>query len=828
MPIDLSVLTRQVLPENTVLVLGAGASIPSGAPSGSELARALEDHFSVGKGLGLSLSDLSTLVERRASRRDLVDFICSKIETLKPTGGILNIPSFCWASIFTTNYDDLVEKSFKKANIPLSVYSSNYDFWPTGENNHQSLFKFHGTLRKDESLGHKERMVITEPDFDKVEDYRTVLYRRLADLLHSKSVLIVGNSLVDPDLRRLIDDALRAKSTQGAPGKIYLFVYQQNPDIAEIYEARGVSVCFGSIDDLALSLLKLSPSAQLALSVTNDVLDVVPSLHPATTSVKTQVSNETGDLKKMFNGKPATYGDIKSGWTFERDIIAELETQFVSDEGKPFALILGAAGVGKTSISRAILSLLDSRDVPCWEHKGDFDLDDDAWLKVNSELAKRSQIGVLFIDDAHYHLRAINRLIEKLVFEKDHCLGLILASSKAHWNPRIKSAEFFPHTKSYELSKLSDVELMRLLDLLDSKTEIRSLVESSFLGYSRNQRLNRLRQRCDSDMFVCLKNIFGFQSIDQIILEEFNSLSEDLQGVYRYVGGMQAIGVRVHREIVRRITGLRANQVGRVLDDLDGIIEEYDIKPKDGVYGWRVRHPIISLLIAKYKFSTQDEIYGLFDDVISKLNPSYKLEVQSISDMCDLDTGVVRVTDQDKQNVLLRKMITLAPSARVPRHRLIHNLINMGRFDIAEAEIRIFEKALRVDAPILRYKVRHKLGLAKMMSGISDGDRASIVLDGAAIAETAVRRFPDDKNIFRAFLDSGIDYYKYTGKADLFERAMSLAVDAQSRILDPDLRSIISKYMRISDEIGVKIDTDGLQLEKAAGTLDADVLEADD
>ncbi len=363
MPIDLSVLCRQISPEQTVLIFGAGASIPSGAPSGQQLAHELETKFRIGQGLGLSLSDLSTLIERRISRRELVEFICNRIAKLQPTGGLLNIPTFGWASIFSTNYDDLVEKAFKKANVPLTVYSSNYDFRGAGEKSAQSLYKFHGTIWKDDSLGDKERMVITEPDFDKVEDYRGILYRRLAENLHSKSALIVGNSLADPDLRRLVDDALRAKATEGAPGRIYLFAYTTNLDLAEIYESRGVTVCFGGIDDLALALIKASPEEQLVLSVTSEILDSAPSLYPATVTVKTQFSNDHGNLSKMFNGRPATLGDVKAGWTFERDVIEKLETQFVVTDGKPFAIVLGAAGVGKTTACRSLLALLDSRDV---------------------------------------------------------------------------------------------------------------------------------------------------------------------------------------------------------------------------------------------------------------------------------------------------------------------------------------------------------------------------------------------------------------------------------------------------------------------------------
>ena len=47
MAIDLTILARQITPEETVLVLGAGVSIPSGAPTGNELRDELGAHFSI-------------------------------------------------------------------------------------------------------------------------------------------------------------------------------------------------------------------------------------------------------------------------------------------------------------------------------------------------------------------------------------------------------------------------------------------------------------------------------------------------------------------------------------------------------------------------------------------------------------------------------------------------------------------------------------------------------------------------------------------------------------------------------------------------------------
>jgi hypothetical protein len=245
-----------------------------------------------------------------------------------------------------------------------------------------------------------------------------------------------------------------------------------------------------------------------------------------------------------------------------------------------------------------------------------------------------------------------------------------------------------------------------------------------------------------------------------------------------------------------RTTGLEAQNVARVLDDLEGIIDEYTVSGREGIYGWSVRHPEIARLISKYKFALQDEFYDLLDRIISKLNPAYDIEAKSIEDMCDITAGIGRIASRSKQNVLLRKMISLTPHLRVPRHRLITNLITLEQFDTAETEIRVFEKELRPDGPVQRYKVLLKLGIADKSPGILPSDRAALALEASLLAENGLDRFADDKNMYRSYLEAGLAYFRHSGSTDIFDRAMARAQDAQDRILDPDLQRIISHYER--------------------------------
>ena len=56
--------------------------------------------------------------------------------------------------------------------------------------------------------------------------------------------------------------------------------------------------------------------------------------------------------------------------------------------------------------------------------------------------------------------------------------------------------------------------------------------------------------------------------------------------------------------------------------------------------------------------------------------------------------------------------MSIAPSERVPRHRLIRNLIDAGAYDKADTEIRIFEKDFGADG--IKIRCAGRLGGAEL------------------------------------------------------------------------------------------------------------------
>jgi len=101
------------------------------------------------------LSEIASLAEQKTSRKELITALRDILRNLKPTGGLLNLPLYSWRSLFTTNYDDLIEQCYGRRSIPLATYSTNFDFGNNADPSATKLFKLHGTIDKDVCDGHK-------------------------------------------------------------------------------------------------------------------------------------------------------------------------------------------------------------------------------------------------------------------------------------------------------------------------------------------------------------------------------------------------------------------------------------------------------------------------------------------------------------------------------------------------------------------------------------------------------------------------------------------------------------------------------------------------
>ncbi len=793
MPIQLDQLCDSLNIEQTVLFLGSGSSIPSGAPSVAAICEHLTSKFGIEQD-DLTLAELADIVELRRNRRDLITAIRELFSALEPTGGLLSLPQFQWKSIYTTNFDNLVEDSYSRAGIPVSVYSSNFDFGIPDVPGALRLLKLHGTINKDIVDGVNSRLVITETDYGLVEEYRDYLFDSLKADLSGANLVIVGHSLADPHIKDIIVRARSISEKMRAKGNIYIFMYTPNAGRAELYEANGMKVCFGGIDDFAATLTSRIHSRVSTRPDKNDFLGATRLLQPITLDVQHSLTLPTA-VSDMFNGWPANYADIAEGNTIQRSMVASAERVLQNPDGFGVVL-LGASGVGKTTAARQLLHNMVAKGHIAWEHKGDHKLLHKEWLGIANRLKRQEKDAMLFIDDCDAHLFEVNSLFDALAANGNRRLKIVLAAARNRWSPRMKSSALFANSKTFILEKLDKEEISNLLRIIQVNSDIRRLVDNSFIGFSAGEKRRRLVERCERDMFVCLKNIFASENFDDIVLREYAQLALEHREIYKIIAVLENSGVRVHRQLVIRLLNIDMNSIPGVLSNLEGIIREYVVDKRNGIYGWKGRHSIIMSIITEYKFAKTEDFEALYTKVIEALNPTFEIEVRTLRELCSVETGIRRLGDLVRQNALLAKMISVAPGQRVPRHRLIRNLIELEKFEQAEAEIRLFSKDFKKDGPVHRYRIILALERARKSPGLLEEDRLVILNRARELAIDGVRRFSENKSMLSAYCEVGLEEFKRTKSTKTFDDAMARMKQAEEDVGDPEISSQIVRYKR--------------------------------
>jgi hypothetical protein len=242
----LDILAREIRNHRVILFVGAGLSRPLGLPSWGELiehmARELDfdpallaapganylqvaEFYKLKKG---SIGDLRSWMDKSWNVSD---------EKLLASNVHRQIVELGFPLVYTTNYDNNIERAFGLRGQNVSKIASVIDIADANPD-HTHVVKFHGDFSDDNSL------VVTETDYFERLEFESPLDLKLRSDVLGRTILFVGYSLQDLNLRLLLYKLKRTwDGTAYAMKRPRSFIFLVRPDVVqeEVLESRGIS-----------------------------------------------------------------------------------------------------------------------------------------------------------------------------------------------------------------------------------------------------------------------------------------------------------------------------------------------------------------------------------------------------------------------------------------------------------------------------------------------------------------------------------------------------------------------------------------------------------
>lgn len=252
-------LKKLIKKENVILFVGAGVSASLGLPNWSQLIEKLskdlryDSRVFAGYGESLALAEYYEIKEGLEGLREWMQekWNISKDE-IKKSKIHEYIARLKFPIVYTTNYDHCLEQAFK-------VWGNQYkkvvyvDDIVKIRSDRTQLIKLHGDMTDEKTI------VLTEKSYFDRLDFETPLDMKLRSDILGKSILFIGYSLTDINIRLLIYklDKIWDKANNGSSRpKLYIFLPTANPIQTEILKKRGIETIVGEGLDPKESLEK--------------------------------------------------------------------------------------------------------------------------------------------------------------------------------------------------------------------------------------------------------------------------------------------------------------------------------------------------------------------------------------------------------------------------------------------------------------------------------------------------------------------------------------------------------------------------------------------
>lgn len=482
----------------SILVLGAGFS--KGATDhddeplllASELAGVLAEEL--GEDPKSGLEEISGLYLDSFDSSRLLNLLRKRYRSKTQSRSQSIVSTLPWKRIYTTNYDDIVEKCFEKAEMDLCTLTRTST--PSASKTPLECVHLNGYINGVDEKNFNAEILLTDSQYFTNALRDSPWAGRLrADFHSARSIFFVGYSLYDFDISKVLSES-------GARGNIYFIQHEELSKANKVKFERFGSLHTIGIDQFAKlvqekgAAIRREPPRDFLVNFREVPRDEGSPRVPEFATIRDLLVK--GKIEKSAINWDLSQGEQK--YRARREQIDRL----ADTSGLPgqSLFVRSDIGNGKKLFIAEVIEVLLAADFRCFHFDGISDnlSDDIAFLSAACETGS---VAILFPDYYnHEHLIDLIRQGVPKAF-------LITSSTSAAWELADRKPKF-PKESLIDvgLDQLTEAEMQNLDTLIDSAG-----LWGERSGQSREQRIDFIRRQCRCSLRSLLLILFNQEGI---------------------------------------------------------------------------------------------------------------------------------------------------------------------------------------------------------------------------------------------------------------------------------------------------------------------------
>jgi hypothetical protein len=640
---------------NLALFVGAGMSTLSGLPDGLTLTNNIKLKF---KKIDQDLTDFMDVCDDVVdtppyNKEELIDFIKSQLSTFKPSEYHLSLTKYDWSSIFTTNFDNVIEVAYNISPDKIKLCNSVIISSPSVNFNDRkkvNLFKIMGCINASTEDG---EMVLSKSDFHLAIQKRNHYLKLLSDIVKNGSVLYIGYSFKDRIVTDIIKDLHRIHGKEKMPWGYWLSKDEIPTDEKTKYFFSNHKIIpikitieqfFDSLTDKSGKknlLRKLTPSHR-KLNVKGKIIELDEDLTNLIASYfeifnENTIKQDPGKMDEFLMGANLSWGAFNSNWDFKRESYTDIYSKVVNELEKPeiennkIFKITGMPGVGKSFLlKRLAFDIYSRNNTPVFFYnntsKFDFKAITSFLEEVNKKYdenfefgAKVKQIKYTFIfDDAATNLREIIRLKDYLT-SRGRQLLILTCDRENEWQKIYRETTYsFSETFSIH-ENLSDLESKSLVDYL---------FKNGFIQAKNDSFIEKIKEEYDSSFFATIYSLVHptKKPLNEIIKDQYNGLNNLSKNAFEYICCFSQFNIPINIEWLVRILNCSYQ------DFIDEVIKKdaakiiFELIDSNDNLLYRTHHRIIAQKTLDYFLPDSKILFEKYKQILDKIEFSNNVE----------------------------------------------------------------------------------------------------------------------------------------------------------------------------------------------------------